>query len=55
MGFAQMLGSETVEPGGELRYEAEFSMTLDSGSYRIIGYITARDVELKDETDVFIR
>lgn len=54
MGFAQMLGSETVEPGGELHYEEEFAQTLDSGSYRIIGYITARDVELRDETDVII-
>jgi len=54
MGFAQMLGSETVEPGGELHYEEEITQTLDSGSYRVIGYITARDVELKDEIDVVI-
>ncbi len=54
MGFAQMLGSEIVEPGGRLRYEEEFSMALDAGTYRVIGYITARDVDLRDELEITV-
>lgn len=55
MGFAQMLGSEIVEPGGRLRYAEEFSMALDAGTYRVIGYITARDVDLRDELEVTVQ
>lgn len=55
MGFAQVLGSEIVEPGGRLRYEEEFSMALDAGTYRVIGYITARDVDLRDELAITVQ
>ena len=55
MGFAQMLGSETVEPGGRLRYAEEFSMALDAGTYRVIGYITARDVDLRDQLEITVQ
>ncbi|MCH7876084.1 MAG: hypothetical protein IH965_12395 [Gemmatimonadetes bacterium] len=55
MGFAQMLGSEIVEPGGRLRYEEEFSMALDAGTYRVIGYIAARDVDLRDELEITVQ
>ena len=54
MGFAQMLGSEIVEPGGRLRYEEEFSMALDAGTYRVIGYVTAREVDLRDELEITV-
>ena len=55
MGFAQMLGSEIVEPGGQLHYEEEFTMTLDAGIYRVIGYVKSRVVELRDELEITIR
>lgn len=54
-GFIQMIGSEIVEPEGRLHYEEKFSRALDAGTYRVIGYVTARDVELKDELEITIR
>ena len=55
MGFAQMLGSEIGEPGGQLYYKEEFSMALDAGTYRMIGYVTSRDADLRDELEITIR
>ena len=55
IGFAQMLGSEIVEPGGQLHYEEEFAMALDAGTYRVIGYVTSRGGELRGELEITIQ
>ena len=54
MGFAQVLGSETVTVGGGRHYEEECTRRLDTGTYRVIGYITARDVDLRDELEIAV-
>lgn len=41
--FTQALGSETVAPGGELRYAATYVGELPAGGYRVVGEVTARE------------
>lgn len=41
--FTQVLGEETIVPGGELVYREQFTGRLAPGSYRIVGTLVAMD------------
>lgn len=49
--FIQVLGSETVEPGGTLTYEAEWAGAAP-GTYRATGLVTASNRDIRQEVEV---
>ncbi len=55
MGFAQMLGSEVLQPGDVRRYEEVFSGRLPIGTYTVVGTVTAREPTLVGRTDILVR
>jgi len=48
--FAQMLGAETVPPGGTLRYRAEWNSGGRKGSFEAVGWLTAFGKRLEQRT-----
>lgn len=50
--FAQVLGEESLAPGDSLRWEATYDDGLQVGRYVVVGWITARDRELRDSVVV---
>lgn len=50
--FAQVLGEESLAPGDSLRWEATHEEGLEVGRYIVVGWITARDQELRDSVVV---
>jgi hypothetical protein len=49
--FIQSLGSETLEPGATLAYEATWP-AAPPGSYRALGEITASNAEIRQSVEV---
>lgn len=53
--FAQILGEERVTPGGSLEYQERFAAPGVAGTYRLLGRITALDVDLRAEAPFEVR
>ncbi|SDN29114.1 conserved repeat domain-containing protein [Halogranum gelatinilyticum] len=51
--FAQMLGSETVEPGATVTYEAEWEVA-SGGTYTVVGTVVADDCDVSAEATVSV-
>ena len=51
--FAQMLGSETIDPGGTATYEAAWE-DPDPGSYTAIATLEARDGDCEAEAELSV-
>ncbi len=49
--FIQVLGSETVEPGATLTYDAEWAGAAP-GTYRATGVVTANNRDIRQEVEV---
>lgn len=50
--FAQVLGRESIAPGDSLQWEATHGEGLAEGRYVVVGWITARDRQLRDSVVV---
>ena len=55
MGFAQVLGTEILQPGESLHYEAEFSGALNSDTYEVVGILTTSSGGLTGRASFVIR
>lgn len=53
--FAQVLGEERVTPGGSLEYLERVAAPGVAGTYRLLGRITALDVDLRAEAPFEVR
>lgn len=42
-GFIQVLGEETVEPGGSLRYQERIAAPREAGTYRLVAELVSMD------------
>lgn len=51
--FAQMLGSETVDPGATVAYEGEWEGARP-GTYTVVGEVVADDRDVSAETTVTV-
>ena len=53
--FTQVLGQETVQPDQGLLYREQVMPELQTGTFRIVGRIVARDNALADTTVIVVR
>lgn len=53
--FAQVLGEERVTPGGSLEYRERFAAPGVAGTYRLLGRITALELDLRAEVPFEVR